>query len=538
MPLLSDGNLEQAIGNIARWGDTDIFPFPIDNHMMFDQTTEMRDLLTEISNDWDTVISTWPVWTHSTLAPVGYTGFRWVTQIDPVWNAYLLALTLRLAEAIEVSRIPVERQVVFSYRYLKNSEDDSLFTVDGWSKFQERTRLLSGEHKYVVLADISDFYPRIYHHRVENALQAIDATGNVYRRIATILSKISGAASYGLPVGGPAARILSELTLNQVDRLLLAQGATDTFCRFADDYRIFVDDLPTAYRAIGALSEKLYSNQGLSLQKTKTRVMTSSEYLEVLDPPDPPEGSAERFLRLHLHFDPYSETAVEDYEALSRQIDEFDVLDLLRTELKKGQLHPALTRRLVRALGFLEPDQQRQAILSLLDKENIAKLAPVLPQVLRAIGDCLRGLADDDFIFRTLAIIRSLILDNHYLANVELNLAYMVRLLGARHTDESEILLARLFLAAHGYGSAPSPSIQRDIVLIFAKWRVIYWLSDLKNSSDTLHPWVRRAFMISSRVLGDEGRHWREFRKTTLGPYEKLLNTWVASRPPDWVIPI
>ena len=38
---------------------------------------------------------------------VGYTSFRWVTQIDPIWNAYLLGLVLSIAPAIEAERIPV-----------------------------------------------------------------------------------------------------------------------------------------------------------------------------------------------------------------------------------------------------------------------------------------------------------------------------------------------------------------------------------------------------------------------------------------------
>ena len=78
-----------------------------------------------------------------------------------------------------------------------------------------------GDHDVILSTDISDFYPRIYHHRLENALN--DATQNteVVRRILFILAKLTpGEVSFGLPVGGHAARVLAEAVLNRTDRLL------------------------------------------------------------------------------------------------------------------------------------------------------------------------------------------------------------------------------------------------------------------------------------------------------------------------------
>ena len=33
----------------------------------------------------------------TTCVPLGYTEFRWATQIDPTWNIYLVALVLSMA---------------------------------------------------------------------------------------------------------------------------------------------------------------------------------------------------------------------------------------------------------------------------------------------------------------------------------------------------------------------------------------------------------------------------------------------------------
>jgi hypothetical protein len=352
-----------------------------------------------------------------------------------------------------------------------------------------------------------------------------------------ILRQLSNNTSYGLPVGGPAARLLSELLLNRVDHLISADPQASTFCRYADDYRFFVPSMQAAYKAIGFLSEKLYRNEGLSLQKTKTRIMPSSEYLAMLDPVEPDVGSAAAFLRLHIHYDPYSPTAVEDYEDLKRSLDQFDVLDLLKSELAKGRVHAALTRRLVSALQFLGPELRGQAIQSLI--ENFETLGPILPQVLPAITTSLIGVGDDELVERVHSFIRRKIDENHYLAQVDVNLAFMVRLLGTRHSLESEQLLIRIYALPHGFGSAPSPAIQRDIMLILARWRITYWLSDQKNYIQSAHAWVRRAFIVASYVLGDEGKYWRDAHRSSFGDVDILVRDWAMAKVvvPDWEIP-
>ena len=342
MPLLEEATIRQAVDNIANWGDTDLFPLPIENHVLHDMADSVVALLTDMADNFDTEIDRYPIESYSTLAPVGYTGFRWATQIEPIWNAYLLACVLSLAPNIENTRLSETSERVFSYRYRQQTPDSSLFALDSWSRFQDTTRRLAEENEWVVSVDIADFYARVYHHRLENALRAIDSSGTKTKHIMAILKRLSNNTSYGLPVGGPAARILAELVLNRVDHLLVAESTMSTFCRYADDYRFFAHDVQAAYKSIGLLSEKLLRNEGLTIQKSKTRIMKSSEYLSVLDPPNPPEGSAGAFLNLQIHYDPYSPTADDDYERLKHQLNEFDILSLLRDELLKPRIHSPL----------------------------------------------------------------------------------------------------------------------------------------------------------------------------------------------------
>lgn len=535
MPLIERSSFRQAVKNISTLGDTDVFPLPIENHILHDMEDSVVDLLESIREDFDKMLVGQAPMNHSALSPIGYNGFRWATQIDPIWNAYFLGAVLSLAPEIEQKRIPVDDEIVFSHRYAP--EGEHLFDREGWSKFQKTSIALAAQHSYVVAVDIADFYGRVYHHRIENELKYIDSGGGRTKQVTQLLMAFSKGVSYGLPVGGPAARILTELLLNAIDQLLLVQSPKFTFVRYADDYRFFVDDLESAYRAIGFLSEKLQRNEGLSLQRSKTRIMTAAEFLSANQHDNPRPGSAAKFLSLHLYFDPYSATAEEDYETLRGQLEEFDVLGLLRAELFKGRVDQALTKKLVSALRLMPEIPREQAIQSLL--ENFETLAPVLPFVLRAIRDNMDGLSVE-VQGEVHSTIRSLIFEGHHLAKVDVNLAYMIRILAQRNSRENRDLLIGLYRQAHGYSDAPAPNIQRDIVLTMGRWGVQFWLHDVKPHHSTMHPWTGRAFYISSYALGDEGRHWRRAIRGSLSPFDKIVGDWTQNRTNQsgWVIPI
>jgi hypothetical protein len=156
-----------------------------------------------------------------------------------------------------------------------------------------------------------------------------------------------------------------------------------------------------------------------------------------------------------------------------------------------------------------------------------------------AIRESLEGLPDD-FIAKAHATIRKLIQDAHPVAQLDLNLAYMVRVLGERHTTQNEHLLIQLFSSKHGYGTSPAPNIQRDIMLILARWQVTYWLGDRKNYIASAEPWVKRAFLIASYVLKDEGHHWRQANRATFTPFEIIVRDWAADKrkDPSWEVPV
>src|ERR1700741_1348752 len=109
---------ETAIQNIVEFGDTDIFPFPIENHILFDKKNDVAALLRRARSFFKKCFVQYPPSHIRTLSPVGVTGYRLATQQDPFWNAFLLGSTLALSKQIEAARISTKTPMIFSYRLL------------------------------------------------------------------------------------------------------------------------------------------------------------------------------------------------------------------------------------------------------------------------------------------------------------------------------------------------------------------------------------------------------------------------------------
>lgn len=529
----------RALRNIVRYGDTDIFPFPVENHVFHDQVEETVAIITRLDADVTASLAQRPPSNVGALAPVGYTGFRWATQIDPVWNATYLAWVLSIADAIEAARIPIDQQTVFSYRYAWDDATDSCFSRDvTWRSFIERALHKAAESNFVVSCDISEFYLRINHHRIENAIRHLPNSEYAVSRIRSFLANLSGTYSFGLPVGGPASRLIAELVLSQIDSLLQAHNVD--FIRYADDYYFFTDSPDQSFKALVTLTKLLIENQGLQLQKSKTRIMSSAEFIasnplvhddENVDVQAPLGAARQALMTINVHYDPYSPTAPEDYERLREELDQYPVMEIIRAELKKSHVNITLARRLVSLSRYLREDLLDDAIVTLIENEEI--LYPVYFNVLIAAKDVFQKMSDAAKD-RVVSYVRNLINSQSRVMVVDINLQYAVRLLSCRDSRDTRLLFANIFREDRISG------VKRDIILALAKWNDWHWLSDVKNRFRALSAAERRAFIIGSFQLGDEGEHWRRHVRRELTPDEELVRDWTNTKRQidGWQIPL
>jgi hypothetical protein len=533
---VSTKHLRFAVKNIARYGDTDIFPHPLENYIFFDRDVEVVAILEELDQKFDDSLQRYPPIFVKSLSVVGYHGFRSATQIDPLWNAYLLALVISIGEEIEKARSPIEKEIVFSYRFKPDMESASIFDPQiGWRAYQEASIRRARQQTFVLSCDIADFYPRVYHHRLENALKRASANTESIRRIMRLLSILAGGVSYGLPIGGPAARLLSELVLNRVDRLLGAEKIE--FCRFVDDFHIFTTSREAAYANLVSLSQILLENEGLALNRAKTRIMTADEFLsssafaEENEPKSEHERESRRFIQLRLRYDPYSPTADEDYQALQDELEKFDVVGMLAREIAKARIDESVTRQLLRAIKYLDDRVKDDAILSLID--NLTTLYPVFPTVMTVVRSTLADVSErtKQAVFERL---RNLISQNSYITQVPANLAFALRVLAYDASDETDGVLTDL------YKKPLDMMIKRDIILIMTRRNADYWISNCRRQYAVLTPWERRALGVASYILEDEGVHWRDDIKKEASPLDRVAMAWAAEKKNSgaWDLPL
>jgi hypothetical protein len=519
-------NFKKALQNIIRHGDTDVFPFPFERHLFDERLDDSVKILENIHKDLDKAISESPPLTLVKLSQVGYYGFRQATMIEPFWNAYFLSLVIALAENIENTRIREEDKKVFSYRFEWNEAKSSLFKESNWIDYKKQCVEFSKDYEVVLQTDISNFYPRINHHKLENELKRIDSITDIPKKIIKLLSVFSGTISYGLPVGGPASRILAELSLNHTDFHLKSRGIV--FCRYADDYTIFCNSESEAYKVLILLSEKL-SNDQLGLQKNKTKIMSSTEFRDIhqfLDPKPTDDDISEeeqKLLNISIRFDPYSATADEDYETLKEAIREIDIIGILSKEVNKTRIDQTVTKQAINSIKVLNEISQVQAVKILLDPNNLITLSPVFTTIIRSIRSIYDDLKKEGKELVDSSLLE-LFKNDSYLTKIEINLNYLVQILSLKHSQEKEELFVKL------YETETNHFLKRQIIVAMANWNCHYWLVDIKNQFTTMTTWERRAFIYASFVLGDEGKHWRSHNKNLFSKEENLIRDWCSDR--------
>lgn len=159
----------------------------------------------------------------------------------------------------------------------------------------------------------------------------------------------------------------------------------------------------------------------------------------------------------------------------------------------------------------------------LLDAENLMTLAPVFVTVMRVVRDIYPDL-EPSFQEYVDQVLCDLYNKQSPPLSVELNLAYFLQALAGRRIHRKEEILVELF------DKTANPLLRRLIILCMAKWDCHYWLSDVKNKYGGMSLLERRAFILASYFLGDEGKHWRDHTRQTWSNAEILVRDWFSQR--------
>ena len=385
---LSISALEKTIKHLCKYGDTDVFPHLRELTFLRDESAAIVEELRHL--DLDTYN---PGGAIEALAPKSRYGFRITHQLGAVDTVLLLAAVVEIGKFIEVRRPSSTGIEAFSYRFDGDAEE-SLFlanhTYKDWLHAQQNRVQGSLKIKEVVATDISDFYARINFHRLENLLDEAAPDHGAARYIKKSIKVIRVKQSFGLPVGGTAARLLAELSLSDTDKALMDHGISAT--RFVDDFRIFLSAEENPYDVLSFLAQQLSINEGLALNAAKTGVFSRSDFLRKIkgitgDIADQAEGEALESLTADIYFD--DTPATEDIEALKA----LNLLGFLQEEIGKESYDIGRIKVIFRALKIAKPFESVEYIVA--NFSELVVFAKEITLLMQALEEDVPGCFDE-----------------------------------------------------------------------------------------------------------------------------------------------
>lgn len=383
---LTESEIQAAFDAIEYHGYSALMPTPPEWSVF---RSELSAIKTEIAQiDLDTYQPCKPLRIY---APKSRATVRVVSLLHPIDLLIYTALTLAIKSDIEAARQPVSKKISFSYRSDLTDPGRLYLSIPSFSDFKTRLDRKSSPSsvKYIAIADIADFYPRIYQHRLENAVESaatVPRTKDIARvLVKKLIGNLSGNNSYGIPVGPYASRLLAEAVLIDVDSYLISEGYD--FIRWVDDYYFFTRSEQDSQEILIRLAQRLYEKHGLTLSSLKTKIQEKNKFRERFSS-DVDESVDERIRTIRgitARLDPYDG---EDVELTAEEIvavTQLGLAELLEEALEDRDLinYEAITS-LLRHPEIISnlPVQSRKDLADIL-LNNMEHLYPIAADVSR-----------------------------------------------------------------------------------------------------------------------------------------------------------
>jgi hypothetical protein len=253
--------------------------------------------------------------------------------------------------------------------------------------------------------------------------------------------------------------------------------------------------------------------------------MRKSEYLRTYsyEADDDLDKDALSFLNLRLRYDPYSQTAAEDYETLVSHLREYDLLGMLAREMRKSRVHQQLTKKLLHAARFIDDDVVDSAAITI--AESFRSLLTVFSSVASLLLSFVQRIKPDTklFVERKIAIL----LEGDDAPNLlELHRMIAVRLLASLggKSSETENVIWRQ------YSFQNSVLVQKECIWSLTRLRKSDLLRPLLDRFDRSSQWERRAMLAATFSIEADGAAIRRHFAHRLSPLEDLVVEWCESR--------
>lgn len=503
---LTEEELENAFAAIEHHGYSALLPEPPEWALIRENWSAIRADIAE--KDLDTYA---PYKVTRLYAPKSRATSRLVSLLHPQDLIIYTALTIIVKDDLERARLERRRQRVYSYRAIEGDSRKLYDSTGAFATFQkqlERKSRKSGYH-FVAVADIADFYPRIYQHRLENVILA-SAQSDRARAVARVLvkkflSNLMKKDSYGIPVGPFASRILAEGVLIDIDAALISDGAD--FVRWVDDYRIFCKTEVEAQRLLYRLGELLFENHGLTLSPAKTAILPSAAFRAkfLKDDDVVVEGELDQLDRIFARRDPYED---DDFELSDEEREEVRAMNFKRlfehsfaaSELVDYSRLSSLMRHPEILNEISEGAREEIGVILL---ANLEHLYPVSEEAARFFGT----FADVNNSLRrriSKKLLQPLLTHRNH-RPPDYFVCWVLSIFASDERWGRGQDIVRIFREYH------SDAVRRFAALAIAKVGTRSEAMAIKESFTSAGPLTRTAILLASRKLGaDERRHWKQ----------------------------
>lgn len=496
-------HFKRAAQDIGKYGDNDALPFDIENKFIRENTEKISELAYSFfvsekkynSNK----IKGLNIFSEKLLVPAGVSGFRVITKIHPFWSVYFNGLAISIADKIESSR----SKNVYSYRFNQSNQTADLFDQNNrWYDYCKATieNLSKNDSSVIIKTDISSFYERISHHHIENDIHdQFSDNLTISKQIIALLSKISVGKSFGLPVGGQGARILAELFMMNIDDSLSSKGVK--WFRYVDDLTLVGKNQTEAYEVLSYFS-KILAGYGLSLNRTKTLIFSAKHYIDFIKTQlTPAEDEQKKLIAINLHFDPYSDTAEEDYKKLKKDANNINIMKLINVEQQKSQPDAFVVSQISRILGHQNDSNQILSYLKIfLEPGNLNAFRASFSKILRAVSK-VRKNSDHEIIFSSIDELLDTILHKaKHLLSLDGNCLFFIRAIRFKKTDDRSKFLNKR------YSETDSETIKKECINCWREWNDRAKFTEIKNKWENISKAEKRILWYSAKDFGDEGK--------------------------------
>ena len=498
--------LNFSLQHIVTNGDTDIFPYPFELKFYEQSSEKILDALSNLDlNNYS------PMSLIESLIPKTKYGFRVAHQPYPSDTIIYTALVCSIFDDVESARDPSQMNRAFSYRKEPGIHGDLFISGHGFRQWLSNftPMMFDGQYTHAIRTDISDFYMRIYRHRLENIIDSMSGNTPIVKKIEKLLGMWRGGQSFGIPVGSDASRLLAEAALHDTDMALISEGYWHS--RYVDDMIILVKEGQSPYAALAFLAKHLTENEGLSLNNQKTTVFPWGEFLASMSPPDGEEVEKDEWATERLFWAAYGNDEL-DQEALDALMTK-DLVKELETVLEEKYWDMGAIRIILHAMRLVGSEDVSQYIRS-----NISNLIPFAKDVCLLIEHFVlngtKGFEDMS------AELTDLILSDS-MRPIDCGRAWFLEL-GVRGIVEFTMTDVRKLDALTGTLDI------RQLHLI--RWRLndVNYFRSRKSRVNEIQQWAQPSFIFGARCLPrDEYGHWlRSLRSRLQFPLAKEFADW------------